>query len=218
MKTYIIPFILSFSCLLNAEIENAVFPGPGLTKSTVGDSCVCASKIETHPADMWEFVIESGYAWNVGSNTPIDYEIIPSQLTLRSPTVLNWWESDEGARLVVRSRASLMLEAFTVGPESGYLGISGAPSIEYWFPDEKTSLFFSIGGGIGLTDSTNVVGGQGQDFTLNWFAQLGARREIYENLSILGSAYFVHHSNGGQTSPNPGIDALGFTVGLGWTF
>jgi hypothetical protein len=63
-----------------------------------------------------------------------------------------------------------------------------------------------------------VPGGQGQDFTLNWFAQLGLRRELTENLSLLGGAYFLHHSNGGQTSPNPGIDALGFTVGLGWTF
>jgi hypothetical protein len=35
---------------------------------------------------------------------------------------------------------------------------------------------------------------------------------------VLGGAYFIHHSNGGQTSPNPGIDALGFTIGMGWQF
>ena len=58
----------------------------------------------------------------------------------------------------------------------------------------------------------------GQDFTLNWFSQLGIRQSITEDLSILGSAYFTHHSNGGMTDPNPGIDALGFTVGLGWKF
>ena len=171
-----------------------------------------------HPADAWELVLESGYAWNVGSNTAIDYEIVPTQLTLRAPATLNWWEGSDGSRLVVRSRVSLMMESIVVGPETYYLGLSGAPSIEYWFPEERTSLFFSIGGGAGLTDSTAVPGGQGQDFTLNWFAQLGVRQEIAENLSVLASTYFVHHSNGGQTSPNPGIDALGFTLGLGWQF
>lgn len=171
-----------------------------------------------HSAEKWELTLESGYLWNIGSNTPIDYEIIPTQLTLRSPVVLNWFEGDDGARLVVRSRASLLMESIVQGPESYYFGISGAPSIEYWFPNEKTSIFFSIGGGVGLTDSTNVPGGQGQDFTLNWFSQLGLRQEIAPNLSLLGGAYFIHHSNGGQTTPNPGIDALGFTIGLGWSF
>ena len=171
-----------------------------------------------HPSESWEFTLETGYLWNIGSNTPINYEIIPTQLTFRTPAQLYWWEGESGARLIVRGRYSLMMELFTVGPETGYLGVSGAPSIEYWFPDERTSVFFSIGGGLGLTDSTNVPGGQGQDFTFNWFANLGLRREIAENVSLLGGAYFVHHSNGGQTSPNPGIDAAGFSVGLGWRF
>ncbi len=177
-----------------------------------------ATALADHPSESWEFTLESGYLWNVGSNTPIDYEIVPTQFTFRTPAQLHWWEGENGARLVVRGRYSLMMELFTVGPETAYLGVSGAPSIEYWFADEATSAFFSIGGGIGLTDSTRVPGGQGQDFTLNWFANLGLRRELCENVSLLGGAYFVHHSNGGQTSPNPGIDALGVTVGLGWRF
>jgi hypothetical protein len=173
---------------------------------------------QDHPSNAWELTLESGYLWNVGSNTTIDYEIVPTQLTLRTPVQWSWWEDENGARLVVRSRFSLMMETFTTGPETGYLGLSASPSIEYWFPDEKTSAFFCIGGGVGLTDSTNVPGGQGQDFTLNWFAHLGLRREIAKDLSLLGGAYFVHHSNGGQTNPNPGIDALGFTIGFGWRF
>ncbi|MBB5349907.1 hypothetical protein HNR46_000128 [Haloferula luteola] len=171
-----------------------------------------------HPSDTWEITTETGYLWNIGHNTSIDYEIVPTQLTFRTPAQLFWWEGEDGARLIVRGRYSLMMEYFTVGPETGYLGISGAPSVEYWFPGSTTSAFFSIGGGLGLTDSTRVPGGQGQDFTLNWFANLGLRQELTECLSLLGGAYFVHHSNGGQTSPNPGIDALGFTVGLGYRF
>lgn len=171
-----------------------------------------------HPAEAWELTLESGYLWNIGNNTAIDYEIAPTQFTLRSPVVLNWYEDENGARLVVRSRASLLLESIAEGPEDYYIGINGAPSIEYWFPNEKTSLFFSIGGGVGWTNSTREPEGQGQDFTLNWFSQFGIRQEIAPNLSVLGGAYFIHHSNGGQTSPNPGIDALGFTIGLGWQF
>lgn len=172
----------------------------------------------THPADRWELTLESGYLWNVGDNTPIDYEIAPTQLTFRSPVMLEWYQGAAGDRLVVRNRFSALFESIVEGPEDYYFGASAAPSIEYWFPNRQTSAFFSIGGGIGLTNSTDIPGGQGQDFTLNWFAQLGLRQEISRDLSLLGGLYFLHHSNGGQTSPNPGIDALGFTTGLGWQF
>jgi lipid A 3-O-deacylase len=177
-----------------------------------------ASTAVAHPADQWEFVVESGYLWNVGDNTSIDYEIIPTQLTFRSPTMWTWFSGDDGSRLVVRNRFAAIFETITVGPEDYYIGLSAAPSIEYWFPSETTSIFFSIGGGVGLTNSTDVFDGQGQDFTFNWFSQLGVRQQITKDLSLLGGAYFVHHSNGGQTDPNPGIDALGFTIGLGMKF
>lgn len=179
---------------------------------------VHAGSVQEHPADRWELVLESGYLWNVGNNTAIDYEIMPTQLTLRSPQFWSWWESESGARLVVRHRASALFESIVEGPESYYIGLAAAPSVEYWFPSAKTSLFFSIGGGAGWIDSAGGAEGQGQDFTFNWFGQLGVRRELTADLSLLGGLYFIHHSNGGQTSPNPGIDALGFTMGLGWSF
>lgn len=204
--------------LLVKQLVFGVFMITPLSAKDAASDVTYGNPEDVHPADAWELVLESGYTWNVGSNTAIDYEIVPTQLTLRAPATLNWWTGDDGSRLVVRTRVSLMMESIVVGPESYYLGLSGAPSIEYWFPSETTSLFFSVGGGVGLTDSTAVPGGQGQDFTLNWFAHLGVRQEIAENLSLLAGTYFVHHSNGGQTSPNPGIDALGFTLGLGWQF
>jgi len=172
----------------------------------------------THPADAWEFAVESGYVWKVGSNTAIDYEIAPTQFTLRTPTHWTWWEDESGARLIVRGRFALLLESIVEGPEDHYIGFSGAPSIEYWLPSERTSLFFAIGGGAGLTNSTDIPGGQGQDFTFNWFAQLGLRQALGDKAWLLTGPYVLHHSNGGQTSPNPGIDAFGFTVGVGWCF
>lgn len=186
-------------------------------KTLLGSLILSSAPLATgHPSDSWEWVVESGYLWNVGSSTPIDYEIAPTQITLRSPAMLTWFEGTDGSRLVVRNRFSLLLESIVEGPEDYYLGLAAAPSIEWWFPNEKTSIFFSIGGGLGVTNSTDVKGGQGQDLTLNWFSQLGVRQQVASHLSILGGAYFLHHSNGGMTSPNPGIDALGFTIGLGW--
>lgn len=170
------------------------------------------------PADTWELGLEGGYLWQAGDSTDADYEIIPTQLTLRSPVVWTWWKDESGAEIVVRNRFSALVETFAEGPEDYYLGAAAAPSVEYWFPSGKTSAFLSVGGGAGWTNSAGGKDGQGQDLSFNWFAQLGLRREIAENLSVMAGVYFIHHSNLGMTDPNPGIDALGFTIGIARRF
>lgn len=177
-----------------------------------------AKEAASDPCDTWELTLESGYLWNVGHNTDINYEIIPTQLTLRSPIVLTPWKDDNGAKIVIRNRFSALFESITHGPEDHYIGVAGAPSIEYWFPSQETSIYFSIGGGFGWTDSSGGENGLGQDFTFNWFTQLGIRRKITEEISLLAGPYFIHHSNLGMTDPNPGIDAFGFTLGCSWKF
>jgi hypothetical protein len=179
---------------------------------------VSASAAVNDVADAWEWTLESGYLWQIGNNTDADYEIIPTQLTLRSPVVWTWWEDESGAQIVVRNRFSALAETFAVGLEDYYLGVTAAPSIEYWFPSRKTSAFFSIGGGAGWTNSYGGPDGQGQDLSFNWFTQLGIRQEVTEGFSLLAGVYFTHHSNLGMTDPNPGIDALGFTLGCSWRF
>ncbi len=174
--------------------------------------------VAAHESDKWEFTLESGYLWNVGHNTDIDYQIVPTQITLRTPVAWTWWEDAAGAKLVVRNRFSALFETIARGPEDVYIGLAAAPSIEYWFPSEKTSLYLSVGGGFGWTDSSGGDQGLGQDFTFNWFAQAGVRQKITNNISLLAGPYFIHHSNLGLTDPNPGIDAFGFTVGCSWTF
>lgn len=87
---------------------------------------VAAAAAGTHPADTWEWTLESGYLWEVGNNRDADYEIIPTQL--------------------------------------------------------------------------------------------GLRQEITPGIALLGGVHFIHQSNLGMTDPNPGIDALGFTLGCGWKF
>lgn len=169
------------------------------------------------PWEKHTFDIESGLLWQVGDNTTIDYMIVQNQLSWRSPYVFKF-DMGDGATVVVRNHASLIAAWIADGPEDYYLGVSGSPSLEWWAADNIWSLYFSIGGGVGTTNSTNVPGGQGQDFTLNWFAKAGARYQVSDDFAVFGGPFFQHMSNGGATTPNPGIDALGFTVGLSLSF
>ena len=170
------------------------------------------------PADQGEWTLETGYLTKVKHNSPLDYRIVPTQWVWRSPAVFDVWKGQDGTRLLFRHRLALVTETIPRGAEDYYIGVSGAPSFELWFPNEKTALFYSIGGGIGYINAKGVEGGQGQNLTLNWFTQLGLRHQISKDMALSGAAYFVHHSNGGMTNPNPGIDALGYTLGLNFKF
>jgi lipid A 3-O-deacylase len=185
----------------------------------------CVRAGETHsggqakdPSDCWELTLESGYLWEVGHSTTIPYEIIPTQLVLRGPVMWKWWEGENGAKLIVRNRFATLFEDITVGPEDYYFGVNAAPSVELWSPSRDLSLFASVGGGVGVTNSDTNHHGLGQDFILNWFAEVGVRKLLRNDMSLLAAVYFTHHSDGGMNEPNPGIDALGFTMGLGWRF
>jgi lipid A 3-O-deacylase len=169
-----------------------------------------------HPADYWEFSVQSGYLKKVRNNSPIDYRIVPSQAVWRSPAVFNLYQSESGVRLTVRNRFAAVVETFARGPEDYYLAFTAAPTFELWSADQKTALFYEIGGGAGLLNSKGVPGGQGQDLAFNWFTQAGLRRQLSSRMALTGGVYFTHHSNLGMTSPNPGIDVLGVNIGLIW--
>ena len=170
----------------------------------------------SHPADQWSFDMESAAIWRVTSTPPIGYTILPEMFSARTPqhgrTVIG------GHDLTLRSRFSLLVEPVAHGPESLYVGLSAGPSLEYWFAGEKACCYAGAGGGFGLIDSTNVPGGQGQDFTLNWYATSGLRFYPKDNLAVNGGVFFQHLSNGGATDPNPGLNCVGPVVGLSWRF
>lgn len=167
---------------------------------------------ERHAVDF-----ETGMLWKVGGDTPLDYRIVPFMASWRSPEVIGLHFAN-GSALVVRNRITAMANYFETGAENHYFGIAGSPSIEFWSPCKRWAVFGSAGGGFGLVDSQGVTGGQGRDFTLNWFSQLGVEHHLSDRLSLRLSSYFQHHSNGGATNPNPGLNSLGFMVGAGWTF
>jgi len=184
---------------------------------SVSSAMGLASEAVEAPWGRHAFDLETGVLWQVGNNTPLDYTLVQTQFSWRSPFVLKK-DFDDGSVLVVRHHASLIATWVEEGPENHYIGISGSPSLEWWSADQIWSAYFSIGGGFGVIDSTSVVGGQGQDLTLNWFMKAGLRYQLNEDVAVFGGPFFQHMSNGGATTPNPGIDALGFTVGASFSF
>lgn len=160
--------------------------------------------------------VETGLLWQIGSLTPIPYRLVPTQLSWRSRAILGL-EFADGSRIVVRHRLTLIGTWVQNGPESHYIGFSGSPSVEWWDRNGKWSLFTGAGGGFGLIDSRGVAGGQGQDFTLNWFIRGGVEVVTSKNTRLSAGVMYQHMSNAGMSDPNPGIDALGFTIGYGWS-
>ena len=169
-----------------------------------------------HPADEWEFLAETGYLLKIRHNSPLDYAIVPTTVAWRTPALFDLWRGTDGTRLSVRNRLGIVAETFAKGPEDYYLGFAGSPTLELWSADQKSALFYELGGGAGFLNSKHVTGGQGQNFTFNWFSQFGVRNQISEKLSFTGGIFFTHHSNLGMTHPNPGIDVLGIKSGLIW--
>lgn len=178
------------------------------------------SGAEPVPGRPWEsrdLTAETGLIWNIGTGTPLSYRIVPTQLSWRSSALfVREWAG--GSRLVVRHRLTLIGAWIQQGPESHYVGFSGSPSVEWWNRTGTRSLFTGAGGGFGLLDSRGVRGGQGQDFTLNWFIRGGLEQVVAKNGRLNAGILYQHLSNGGQTRPNPGIDALGFTLGYSWVY
>jgi hypothetical protein len=154
---------------------------------------------------------------SVGSRaSPLNYTFLPQIFTLKTGAFM--WRDRQ--TLVVRNRFSLLIEPIVRGPETHFVGATAAPSIEWWNSARTFSTFFSIGGGFGWMDSQgySVPGGQGQDFNFTWFMSAGVRFQLTERLSAATGLYFQHVSNGGLDSLNPGVDALGPTIGIGWRF
>jgi len=171
----------------------------------------------TRPWESSALNLESGVLWEIGTGTPISYRLVPTQLSWRSAEVFGH-EFENGSRLLFRHRLTLIGTWIQNGPESHYVAFVGSPSVELWNKAGTWSLFTGSGGGFGLLDSRGVKGGQGQDFTLTWFIRGGIEHVTAKGIRLSAGIMYEHMSNGGQTKPNPGIDALGFMLGYGWAY
>jgi lipid A 3-O-deacylase len=171
---------------------------------------------ELRPWNEQALSVERGLLWQVGKSTDLSYRLAPTELSWRSRESFGWQLLS--GRLSVRNRLTLMGTWIEQGPESHYVALSASPSIEWWNRRGRWGAYSGAGGGFGWLDSQGVRGGQGQDFTLNWFARAGIEHHGSRYVRWTAGVMFQHMSNGGQTNPNPGIDALGMTLGWTWSF
>ena len=195
---------------------------PNLIKSALLGSVLSVAIFgaDSPPARPWEtgaLNVDSGVLWEIGTGTPFPYRLVITQLSWRSKKFMEY-ELSDGSRIVVRHRLTLLADLMEGGPESHYVGFSGSPSVEWWDPTGAWSLFTGSGGGFGMTNGRDIKGGLGQDFTLNWFIRGGIEHVLANNRRLNAGIMYQHMSNGGMTKPNPGIDALGFTIGYSWVF
>lgn len=177
---------------------------------------LCAAPGELRPWEEQTVSVETGVLWQVGHNTPLSYRLVPTQLSWRSRESFGW--QFESGRLSVRNRLTLLGTWIQQGPESRYVALAASPSVEWWNRRGTWGMYGGAGGGLGWLDSQGAPGGQGQDFTFNWFARAGLEHNGPNHIRWTAGLMFQHMSNGGQTKPNPGIDALGVTLGWVWSF
>lgn len=186
-----------------------------LITSLLCTGAIAAEEKAPLPWETSSWSVESGLLWEIGTGTPISYRLVPTQFSWRSAAALDHVFSD-GSRILIRHRFTLIGSWIQNGPESHYFAVVGSPSLELWDSSSKWCLFTGSGGGAGVLDSRGVKGGQGQDFTLTWFIRGGIEHVIAQNRTVSAGIMYEHMSNGGQTKPNPGIDALGFSLGYSW--
>ena len=192
-----------------------VWLGSLLTAAALGaDATVAQPSVK--PWDTSVMTVESGVLWEIGTGTPFPYRLLETQVSWKSAEIFGR-VCDDGSRIILRHRFAFVGAIIQQGPESHYFAVSASPSIEWWNAAGTWSLYGGAGGGFGLVDARGVKGGQGQDFTLNWLMRGGIEHVIARNQRISAGIMYQHMANGGQTKPNPGIDALGFMVGYSWT-
>ena len=194
----------------------------GLALAT-GRGAFTAELLPAQPTQVaplrWESEIVTGILWKVGGGaTPLPYVLLPQIVSFKIPPISErpW----AGGTLVYRTRFSLLIEPILRGPEHSYLGVAAAGEIEWRSAAEQFTGFFSGGGGFGWMDSKGyeVPGGQGQDFNLNWLLNTGVRFRAGHNWRLSVGLYFQHISNRGLDKINPGLNALGPTLGLSRKF
>jgi lipid A 3-O-deacylase len=172
------------------------------------------------PTQHWEVDYESGVLWKFsGDATPLSYTFLPQMITFKSPLV-GTMRPFFGGDLVLRNRFSLLGEPISAGPEHHFLGGTASGILEWWDKKRTRSLFFASGGGIGWLDAKGheIKGGQGEDFNLTWLAYLGARVMFWDHLSASLGLYFQHVSNRYLNRVNPGVNAVGPMMSVGWHF
>ena len=117
-----------------------------------------------------------------------------------------------------------MLAEWTADPIVGTFGnyMTGASVLARFdaCPDKRLCPYLQIGTGFVLTDAFHDPNQRaiGEEFELLQQAEVGVRWKLTERLALQSEFGFQHVSNGGLASRNYGVNALGASIGLHWTF
>ena len=189
----------------------------------------CSNALEAAPDEVdatggflprnWIINFESGILWRAGHNgTHLNYVIQPQILTLQTPPVAR--RALGSGELTLRSRFSLLIEPIIRGPENHFAAVTASGLLEWWNASRTFAVFFSSGGGLGGMDSKGyeVKDAQGQDLNFTWFLYPGIRMRTSRHTTAALGIYYQHVSNRDLDKINPGIDAVGPMVSVGWRF
>lgn len=80
---------------------------PVITALIISTQLLHASDDVTAPWQRHAFDVESGILWQAGDNTDINYKLVQTQFSWRSPYVFKW-DLGGGSTIVVRNHASLI--------------------------------------------------------------------------------------------------------------
>jgi lipid A 3-O-deacylase len=169
--------------------------------------------------EHWELDFESGAFWKFGHQaTPLNYVFVPQVLTIKTPVHFSW--KFLGGDLTLRSRVSFLAQPIPVGPEDYFFGITGSGSIEWWNASRTFSLFLASGGGKGYMNSKGyeIAGAQGRDWNFTWFVYSGFRYRFSEHMSVSLGVHYQHVSNRDTNPINPGVNAIGPMLSVGYHF
>jgi lipid A 3-O-deacylase len=172
------------------------------------------------PTQHVEMDYESGVLWRVtGSGTPLTYTLLPQIISVKGPMNGDARTYAWGV-LVIRNRFSFLYEPIAIGPEHHFVGATASGVLECWNTRRNLGFFFSSGGGFGWLDSKGhqIKGAMGEDFNFTWFAYPGVRILFKNRLSASAGVYFQHISNHNLNRINPGINAVGPMLSMGWHF
>jgi Lipid A 3-O-deacylase (PagL) len=129
--------------------------------------------------------------------------------------------ADEGG--FFRRHASFLAEC-TVDPVTGSFGniVTGASVMARFdvCPQQRICPYFQGGTGFVLTDAyrDETQRAIGQEFEFLQQLEVGIRCKLTDSLAIESEFGLQHISNGGLATRNFGVNAIGASIGLRWTF
>ncbi|MDD5261918.1 MAG: acyloxyacyl hydrolase [Methylacidiphilales bacterium] len=173
--------------------------------------------VEPFHENKIEISVESANLFDIGSTHT--YHLAPQTVSL------HWQLDDVGNQGWLRGNTEWIFSGYYTpvieGPENRFTGALFGPRYNFVQPGWKWVPYVGSRVGFGFTDSTGVLGAQGQDFCFSFAVDVGVRYIINDTVDISIGGMYEHYSNAGLSEPthqNNGLDSAGPNVALNFKF